>query len=247
MEEHVFKQYSAEKNNWLKRGRMDLIHTLMSRLEVKNSELEILEIGPGVGQNVDTLSRYGVVDVAESNPLGIQALKKNQKVRNIYPFNVPFDSSYNYDAVFALDVLEHIENDEDIIQWTYAHLQPQGFFLIFVPAFQWIYSSHDKALGHYRRYNARGLLSKFDRNWKITQWGYFNSFLFPLAASMRLIKKITVKQETILNKDSSLVPEILDKVLGELLFFENQMIRWGFRFPWGLTLYCSVEKVASES
>lgn len=61
------------------------------------------------------------------------------------------DESIDY--IYSINVLEHIENDSEIIQQMYAKLRADGRILIFVPAFQTLYTSMDKKVGHFRRYN----------------------------------------------------------------------------------------------
>jgi hypothetical protein len=56
------------------------------------------------------------------------------------------------DAIVYIDVLEHIERDEDEMRMATAHLQPGGRIIVLSPAFNWLYSPFDKALGHHRRY-----------------------------------------------------------------------------------------------
>jgi 16S rRNA A1518/A1519 N6-dimethyltransferase RsmA/KsgA/DIM1 with predicted DNA glycosylase/AP lyase activity len=47
--------------------------------------MEILEIGPGVGQNIPLLSRYGAVDAVEEHPQGLQAIQLIPELRKAYP------------------------------------------------------------------------------------------------------------------------------------------------------------------
>jgi SAM-dependent methyltransferase len=67
-----------------------------------------------------------------------------------------------FDTVVCVNVLEHIEDDvralalfRDVVSGT------GGRVLIFVPALQGIYSQHDAALGHHRRYSKRSLRAAF--------------------------------------------------------------------------------------
>jgi hypothetical protein len=71
--------------------------------------------------------------------------------------DMPLDGSY--DLIMLLDVIEHVEFDKyfltDIVT---RYSGSKGRVLITVPAFQSIYGRHDAFLGHYRRYNLKGLL-----------------------------------------------------------------------------------------
>jgi len=56
------------------------------------------------------------------------------------------------DSVYSANVLEHIEDDLSVIRHSARLLKPGGWFVAFVPAGTWLYSSFDRMLGHYRRY-----------------------------------------------------------------------------------------------
>jgi len=62
-----------------------------------------------------------------------------------------------FDAVIYIDVLEHIEEDSTEVNKAIALLKPHGYLIILSPAFQSLYSSFDKAIGHFRRYDKKSL------------------------------------------------------------------------------------------
>ena len=64
-----------------------------------------------------------------------------------------------FDTIIFTHVLEHIKEDKKAIEKAYELLKPGGMILIEVPALQFLFSTHDKLLGHYRRYNKKYLLS----------------------------------------------------------------------------------------
>ena len=65
------------------------------------------------------------------------------------------------DFIYSLNVLEHIEDDVEIIKKIYQKLKSGGSFFIYVPAFQFLYSVMDKKVGHFRRYSRQELIAKF--------------------------------------------------------------------------------------
>jgi hypothetical protein len=56
------------------------------------------------------------------------------------------------DSVVMVNVLEHIQNDQATVRAAYDSLSPGGTFIVYSPALPWLYSPHDKAVGHCRRY-----------------------------------------------------------------------------------------------
>jgi SAM-dependent methyltransferase len=61
------------------------------------------------------------------------------------------------DYIYTLNVLEHIEDDASVLRLLRSKLKPGGRILIYVPAFQVLYSSFDRKVGHFRRYHRRAL------------------------------------------------------------------------------------------
>lgn len=66
-------------------------------------------------------------------------------------------SSERRDTVVMINVLEHIQDDQESVRMVYRSLSPGGTLAVYSPALQWLYSPHDKAVGHYRRYGLRQL------------------------------------------------------------------------------------------
>ena len=66
-----------------------------------------------------------------------------------------------FDGIFYMDVLEHIEADGAELARAAGHLKPNGVLAILSPALPWLFTPFDKAIGHYRRYTKNSLA--FDR------------------------------------------------------------------------------------
>ncbi len=74
------------------------------------------------------------------------------------------DHLENYDAVFALNVIEHIQDDRLAIFNCKKLLRKNGHLIILVPSYQKLYNKFDEELGHFKRYNKRSLLNIFLQN-----------------------------------------------------------------------------------
>ena len=89
-----------------------------------------------------------------------------------------------YSLIAALDVIEHIDDDQSAIASIATKLRPGGKFIMTVPAHQWMWSVHDVVNHHKRRYSKHGLRQLIERSpLKLGAIGYFNSLLFPLAVA----------------------------------------------------------------
>lgn len=65
----------------------------------------------------------------------------------------------SFDFIYSLNVLEHINFDEQTLRSLWSWIRPGGI-LIYVPAFPHLYSKFDARIGHYRRYTKRELSEK---------------------------------------------------------------------------------------
>jgi SAM-dependent methyltransferase len=67
------------------------------------------------------------------------------------------------DAVIAVNVLEHIEDDRAVLRLMSSIVRPRGAVLLLVPALPWLYGTLDVAFGHWRRYSKAGLVDLLTR------------------------------------------------------------------------------------
>jgi len=67
-----------------------------------------------------------------------------------------------YDYIYSSNVLEHIEDDVHALRQIRMLLNGDGCLALYVPAFMCLYSEHDVAVGHYRRYGRKELAAKLD-------------------------------------------------------------------------------------
>jgi 2-polyprenyl-3-methyl-5-hydroxy-6-metoxy-1,4-benzoquinol methylase len=138
---------------------------------------KILEIGSGVGN----ISQFFIEDKVEILLTDIrdnycEALREKFSnkanllgVENIDIVDKDFETRYakyigTFDTVFALNVIEHIENDKLAIANCKKLLAKGGNLIILVPAYQWLYNNFDKELYHFRRYLAKQMRSLFVAN-----------------------------------------------------------------------------------
>lgn len=73
------------------------------------------------------------------------------------------DIENKFDVIYTSNVLEHIEDDQDILNQLNSKLVDGGSLIIYVPAFQVLYSNLDRMVGHYRRYEKSDLIRKLKK------------------------------------------------------------------------------------
>jgi SAM-dependent methyltransferase len=124
---------------------------------------DILEVGCGIGNFTKTLTSFGLVwafdNDADCVRRTIRLVGKSAKVdrgdieKKKYAFG-----NKKFDCIVCLNVLEHIENDQQAIKNMTELLKPHGALVILVPIFDFLYGSIDASIHHFRRYDKDSLL-----------------------------------------------------------------------------------------
>ncbi len=248
MQTQAYEQYRDEGASWLRSGRARLIAALLRRhLPPQARTRELLDLGAGIGVNVETLREFGVVDALESNPVGLQQLIDNPHLRELFALEFPARLPRRYDVIGAFDVIEHMDDDAGAIAWIDDHLAQDGLLVATVPAYDWLFSAHDVALGHFRRYTQRRLCRVIGQRLRVLQSGYFVSGLFPLAAISRAASVLLYRlggARRASAKQSADVPGPAAAVFARALQAEAWVIGKGVNPPFGLSVYAVAQSDA---
>ena len=119
-------------------------------------EGKLLDFGAGTGTFAQMLRSRGLEVVCVEPDPRLQELLKSKGLEAHVSLEALPEGSVP--AVFTFNVLEHIEDDVAALRQIHDRLKPGGKLLIYVPAFQVIFSSMDRKVGHFRRYT-RGTLT----------------------------------------------------------------------------------------
>jgi len=177
----------------------------------------ILDVGSASGGNTLLLTDLGFnLTSLEMSDLGVRLqLKKGIRVVRGDATDLPFKSD-SFDAVLCLDVLEHIENDVSALNEMYRVTRPGGKFLFSVPEDPKLWSTHDEAVSHVRRY----LRSEFQQ--KISEAG----FEISKTRSSLVFLKWPIKIYRLFSKGSSLKKEnfLINSILHKIGQFERRVV-----------------------
>jgi len=122
---------------------------------------KVLEVGAGHGTLTDRLMQGRCVTATDVSPRCVAMLE--EKYRDDPEVDVKFcDIEQDvepgpFDSVVLVNVLEHLDDDEKALRRLREALRPGGSLLLFVPAFERLYSDFDRRIGHRRRYHRRAL------------------------------------------------------------------------------------------
>lgn len=129
----------------------------------------LLEVGCGIGNMTDfflNLEEVVGLDLLPSSVHNVKVKYAQHPNVHIYQGDITTRETvdklvtHGFDTIVCLNVLEHIEKDQLALRHMYDLLVPGGRLLLFVPAGQYMYGSLDVALGHFCRYEKRGLDAK---------------------------------------------------------------------------------------
>jgi hypothetical protein len=144
----------------------------------------VLEVGAGIGGTTKLLNNgsYSSWSMLEPDDqmyreLLVQALEfKHQTI--VLKGTLGAVEGRKYDTIIYIDVLEHIEKDHEEIEMATKILKDGGHLIVLSPAFQFLYSPFDRAIGHYRRYHKRDIIKLAPESLKPVQLQYLDSFGF---------------------------------------------------------------------
>jgi SAM-dependent methyltransferase len=182
---------AAEQDSWWFRGRRRVLDSVVARMAL-DRESRICDLGCGTGGNLAMLARYGVVTGVERDPAAAQMAREatgfDVRVGAAEDTGLPARS---FDVVCLFDVLEHLPAEAPALAEIRRVLRPGGRLLLTVPAFPLLWSGHDVALHHFRRYRRAGLARVLLNAGLDLQWlSYYNAALFPPVAAVRVARRL---------------------------------------------------------
>jgi len=218
MERKVYEQMAQlDQRHWWFTARRRILDGLIERVVQPPKDARVLELGAGTGHNLSMLSRFGEVEASELDPIA-RKLASERFGREVKEAALPDLSMFpadSYDLIALLDVLEHVPDDKGSLEAIKTRLKPGGALLLTVPANPWMWTAHDVAHHHHRRYR-KGEIERLARNagYEIALLSPFNSLLFPPIAAVRLVGKLTGKDDSDDAMPGALVNKTLDTVFG---------------------------------
>lgn len=223
-----------DARHWWYRARRDVLSRLIERRIAPPAGGRVLEVGCGTGHNLAMLGGFGSIDAIELDPAA-RDLATQRLGKPVIDARLPALDGIErgaYDLVAALDVVEHVEDDVAALRALVSCLKPGGRLLVTVPAFPFLWSAHDVANHHYRRYTRASLKKAVaDAGLKLEFIGWFNALLFPLAVVDRMWGKLRGRE----GSDDALPPAPLN-ALFETVFGLERYVMGRVPLPPGVSL-----------
>jgi SAM-dependent methyltransferase len=224
---------SNDERHWWYRGRRRVLRAELDRLPLPTGAW-LLDAGCGSGRTLDELARYGTacgVDISETAVASARG--RGHDVRLGAVETMPFPDG-TFDVVTCLDVIEHTADDRATLRELLRVTRPGGLLIVTVPAYQALWSWHDEANLHYRRYGRRSLRAAADAaGWQVVSDTHFNALLLAPAAVVRIVERHRPRPSS---SDLARTPPVLNSLLEIPLILESRLLAHGGRLPVGLSL-----------
>jgi SAM-dependent methyltransferase len=236
------EMYKLEDFYWWFVGRRKLVCDVFEKESVRAASsagdlpLRILDVGCGTGANMLAFSAYGEVHGVDPAPEAVTFCERRSVggVKQASVEELPYPDSY-FDVITILDVLEHTDDDLAALEEVKRVAKPGALVISTVPAYGFLWSEHDEALQHRRRYSAHELRNKMTVcGFNVERSSYFVTLLFWPIFLMRIAQGLS-KDSTSPKTAIHVLPPWLNSLLLKLLDVERWMLR-GFNLPFGVTI-----------
>jgi ubiquinone/menaquinone biosynthesis C-methylase UbiE len=234
--------FEMEETYWWFVARRKLVCELIDQLAMP-ARTRLLDVGCGTGANLKafdkSFERVGI-DMSRAalgfcQQRGLDSLVQAK----IEHSGMEHDT---FDIVTALDMLEHVDDDMVALRELWRVSKPGGFLLITVPAFGFLWSEHDEALHHRRRYTVAELESKLaSAGFCVTRISYFLATLFLPILIARTIQNIT-KKRVEPQATHVILPVWLNSLIVRVLDLERRLLQWTWRLPFGVSIVALAQK-----
>jgi ubiquinone/menaquinone biosynthesis C-methylase UbiE len=193
---------------------------------------DVLEVGAGIGANTPLLqpSRAKSWTCLEPDPnlanrlrAAVEASAGGPAMCSVVTGTTgDLDPNSRFDCLLYIDVLEHIERDQEELERAAGLLHSGGCIVVLSPAHNWLYTPFDKSIGHFRRYNRSRLRKCKPSNCAVERLFYLDSCGLLASAANRLL----------LNQSMP--------TLDQILFWDRYLVRSSTTLD--MILRCSIGK-----
>jgi len=228
------RMYEAERTHFWFRGTRAIVFDQVRGLTGR--ALEVADIGCGTGGTLVQMPANWTATGVDTSSDALKFAKSRGNARLVRgnATDLPL-STAAFDLAFALDVIEHCDDDLAAARELARILKAGGVLVTTVPAFQFLFGPHDVALAHRRRYRRAqfgGLLRS--AGFHIEKLSYFNALLFPPSAAVRLAAKLARSRRPS-KSDADPLPRLVNEVLFRVFASERSVLR-SWNLPIGLSL-----------
>ena len=226
----------VETLHWYYVGKRNIVQHWLAKKCKLDSRLKLLDCGAGSGAFATAMQKSVKVVAMDDHEESLEILRKRLPPEAVVRgscTSIPFNDD-SFDAVTALDVLEHIPAHQDAANEMIRVLRPGAPIVITVPAMMCLWSDWDASLHHQRRYSKPQLLNLFHHlPVKIDHCSYINVLAMPMVWMARKARGIGFRSGY---RTEDHIPVMLINWLLRQAFVRLANLRIQFPFGVGLIL-----------
>ena len=248
METKLYNQIQAiEQTHWWYVARRKIVFDWVFRTLADYPAARMLDIGCGTGFNMEQMrARCGGQVVGLDLSTDALTFCRSRNLPGLVGGDStcsPFRSA-SFDVIMALDLIEHLDDDQVALREFARLLRPGGALIIFAPAFNFLWGLQDEVSHHRRRYSMGELRGKLERaGLCIGRLTYANTFLFPLIWAGRVALRFFGSGPQVVS-ENDLHPGWSNGLLQAIFAAEGPLLRH-VNFPVGVSLLCVARKMAN--
>ena len=230
-----------QKKHWWFVTRKNIVLDFIDRYLTKDDQVKVLDIGCGSGLMLNALEEVGEtfgMDMSDEAICFSKEIFNGRVEKGVLPDQLPYQDNF-FDLITALDVIEHIDNDIDSIRALRSLLVPGGKCILTVPAYMFLWSSHDEMNQHKRRYTLSKLNEKLvQAGFTVEKISYYNTLLFPVVFLVRMLNNVLRRDGS---SDMNMPGFVMNYVLKKIFGVEKYLLRY-FNLPFGVSVLAVVRK-----
>ena len=240
------KILEVEDANWWYRARRALVAKWLERRRAQlGRPLEILDIACAAGMSFRHFTAYGNLRGVDISAETIRLCKRRgiDRIVQCDAMKLPFKER-SFDVVMALDALEHLPDDAAGIAEMRRVARDDALLLVTVPAYQFLWSPHDVAFHHFRRYT-RGELGRklVAGGLALEKLSYYSSAVLPPVYALRKLRGAAAGKKPATSDFFLQLPRPLEALLYGVMRAEIGLMDW-VNLPFGVSLFAAARIAA---
>lgn len=220
-----------------------VVRSLGALVERKNIPVKLLDAGCGTGgllrklKNAHASWKYTGVDFS---PLACELARERTGAELVEGsvLSLPF-SAAEFDAIVSCDVICQVSNPAVAVAEFFRCLRSGGLMVLTMPAYQWLYSYHDRQVANLRRYTRREVNHLVaEAGFEILRSTYWNTLPFPLA----VLKRKVLPAPSSAASDVKAFPAPVEAFFNGLMSIEHAWLSLGGQLPFGTSVLTVARK-----
>ncbi|MFT7464154.1 MAG: ubiquinone/menaquinone biosynthesis C-methylase UbiE [Pseudohongiellaceae bacterium] len=238
------RMFEIEETHWWYRGRRALVRAALDRYAPPGQRLKTLDLACATGMSFRFLAdRCDVrgIDISEET-IRLCAVRGIDRIVRGDALSLPFAEG-SFDLVLALDAFEHFKDDVKAMGEVYRVLAPGGLLVVTVPAFMALWSPHDEAYHHFRRYRRAQLRGRLESvGFECQRMSYSSMVAFLPVWVMRRLRSLSPAQSVEASSDFSVPMPKPAEWLADMITQAEIAVEKRVNLPFGVSLYGVLRK-----